>query len=369
MSRRDYAGGAQPTKTTVPFTAADVVLSVVALVGWPDGVQGPFAVAIDRDTDQEEKILCSTVNGNDLTVIQRGYDGTTARDHSPNATVEHVFTAIDADEANDHVNRTTGVHGIPVNASVVGTTGDQTLQGKKIDLSPATGNVITNLPLSASTEIAQALAAEATARQQADSAEATARANADTAHVNAVDPHPQYMTQPESDARYRLIGQITMYAGAVAPAGWLICDGSVISSQTYPELVAVLGSTTLPDLRTRVPRGAGAGYALASNGGADTHVIAETNLPPHAHSINHDHPVATTSSVDLAGSAISTVAATADATGSGQYHVATYAAIPAHTHTVDLPALNGNSGNGNGVATPLDTKDPYYVVNFIIRAL
>ena len=61
------------------------------------------------------------------------------------------------------------------------------------------------------------------------------------------------------------IGTILPYAGASAPTGWLMCDGSAISRTTYATLFGVAadsfgvgdGSTTfnLPDLRGRMPVG------------------------------------------------------------------------------------------------------------------
>lgn len=395
MSRRDYAGGAQPTRSIRLFSAADDTLSVVALVGWPDGVQGPFAVCLERNTPQEEKILCDSINGNDLHVIQRGYDGTTARDHSSGATVEHVFTAVDAEEANAHVNSNTGVHGIPVGASVVGTSGQQTLTEKTLDFSPGTGNIATNIPLSASPDFqasivslqnadaaeaqarAQADNQEAAARSAADSAEALARANADTAHVNAPDPHPQYLTQPEGDARYRIIGEVTMFAGTVPPPGWLFCDGSVISSATYPELVAVLGTTTLPNLQGRVPRGAGGGYALNSQGGADTHALAAANLPKHTHAIDHNHASFTTAAGGSHGHTIPTRTGNTAATNGGYAQEVSNGSVStvtsqsvAHSHAIDVPPFAGASGDGGAAlaGTAFDTRDPYFTLNFIIRA-
>lgn len=38
-------------------------------------------------------------------------------------------------------------------------------------------------------------------------------------------------------------GMVSPYAGSVAPAGWLICDGSAISRTTYSALFAVIGTT------------------------------------------------------------------------------------------------------------------------------
>ncbi len=58
-------------------------------------------------------------------------------------------------------------------------------------------------------------------------------------------------------------GTIQVYAGSVAPAGFLICDGSAISRTTYAALYTAIGGTfgggdgsstfNLPDLRGRAP--------------------------------------------------------------------------------------------------------------------
>lgn len=41
----------------------------------------------------------------------------------------------------------------------------------------------------------------------------------------------------------RLPGEVIAYAGATAPAGWLLCDGSLVSTTTYAALFAVCGHT------------------------------------------------------------------------------------------------------------------------------
>ena len=43
------------------------------------------------------------------------------------------------------------------------------------------------------------------------------------------------------------IGSEIEYAGTTAPTGFLKCDGSTYSQVTYPELYAILGTTTLPN--------------------------------------------------------------------------------------------------------------------------
>lgn len=83
-------------------------------------------------------------------------------------------------------------------------------------------------------------------------------------------------------------GAMLPYAGASAPtqtiggvAAWLLCDGTAVSRTTYADLFALIGTTygtgngsttfNLPDLRGRVPLGAGTG---AQNGGTGTGAIS-----------------------------------------------------------------------------------------------
>jgi len=65
------------------------------------------------------------------------------------------------------------------------------------------------------------------------------------------------------------VGAVEAFAGSSAPNGWLLCDGTAVSRTTYSSLFSVVsttfgvgnGSTTfnVPDLRGRVPMGAGTG--------------------------------------------------------------------------------------------------------------
>lgn len=62
-------------------------------------------------------------------------------------------------------------------------------------------------------------------------------------------------------------GMITPYGGTTAPSGWLLCDGTAVSRETYANLFAVIGtafgsgdgSTTfnVPDMRECTTKGAG----------------------------------------------------------------------------------------------------------------
>lgn len=97
--RRQYAGAAAQTSITSSITSGDTTVSIASTTGWPSTASVPFYVVIDPDTSVEEK--CSvTISGSTLT-LTRGVDGTVAAAHSSGATIYPVFTAVDADEANE----------------------------------------------------------------------------------------------------------------------------------------------------------------------------------------------------------------------------------------------------------------------------
>jgi microcystin-dependent protein len=94
-------------------------------------------------------------------------------------------------------------------------------------------------------------------------------------------------------------GTVSAFAGATAPTGYALCDGSEYSETTEAALFAVLGSTyntggetanhfRVPDLRGRVVAGMGGSLlsgtdALADTGGASTHTLTEAEMPSHSH--------------------------------------------------------------------------------------
>lgn len=105
FTRRQYKGAAQPTTITSSLSDSATSITIAANTGWPSSAGVPFYVVIDPGTAKEEK--CSaTISGTTLT-LSRGVDDTTAVSHDSGAVIYPVFTANDADEANELVSKLT----------------------------------------------------------------------------------------------------------------------------------------------------------------------------------------------------------------------------------------------------------------------
>lgn len=159
--RRQFAGGAKPTTLAANLggSTADLSITGTSFANYPDGSVGPFYIVIDRGQVSEEKILCASRSGNVITVYNtgtsgRGNDGTSVIAHSAGAIVEHVFTAVDADEANSHVNNVTSAHGLTI-ANVVTASGALTLTNKTIS---GSSNTLSNIAQASVTSLTTDLA-------------------------------------------------------------------------------------------------------------------------------------------------------------------------------------------------------------------
>ncbi|URK19426.1 tail fiber protein [Thalassospira sp. GO-4] len=93
------------------------------------------------------------------------------------------------------------------------------------------------------------------------------------------------------------VATVLPFAGAVAPDGFLICDGSELLASEFENLFSAIGITygtgqaagsfKLPDLRGRVPVGAGQGdglteRAIGAIGGAEMHQLSIEEMPAHS---------------------------------------------------------------------------------------
>lgn len=107
MARREYVGGATQTTLGAGLSAGATTITLADGTGWPTGGTGPFAVDVDYENSSYEKILCASRSGNTITIAaasDRGYDDTTDTAHNSGATIRHVITSVDLDEANAHIN-------------------------------------------------------------------------------------------------------------------------------------------------------------------------------------------------------------------------------------------------------------------------
>lgn len=96
-------------------------------------------------------------------------------------------------------------------------------------------------------------------------------------------------------------GSMIDFAGTVAPAGYLLCNGANVSRVTYAAMFANIGITwgagdgsttfTLPDFRRRVAVGSGGtgtgtlGNTVGNTGGAETHALSSAENGPHTHTV------------------------------------------------------------------------------------
>lgn len=76
-------------------------------------------------------------------------------------------------------------------------------------------------------------------------------------------------------------GTIIAFAGATAPKGWLLCDGTIIDAK-YKRLRSIVGNNT-PDLRGRFLRGAGTGDGMTSIDPVNVRQYQGDQIKAHKH--------------------------------------------------------------------------------------
>jgi len=95
------------------------------------------------------------------------------------------------------------------------------------------------------------------------------------------------------------LGEIRLVPFSFAPRGWAYCEGQLLPINQNQALFALLGTNfggngkttfALPDLRGRVPVGAGlaasgSAYTLGVAGGQESTKLTVAQLPAHAHRV------------------------------------------------------------------------------------
>lgn len=153
------------------------------------------------------------------------------------------------------------------------------------------------------------------------------------------------------------IGEIRMFAGNFAPAGWMFCEGQVLPISENETLFQLIGTTyggdgqetfALPDLRGRLPLQQGNGFILAETGGAEEITLTVTQIPAHS------HPLLASAAAGNTGSPEGSVVAQTDGTAS--------------LYIADVPSANlsPQAARQVGGSQPHTNFQPYLCVNFII---
>jgi len=153
------------------------------------------------------------------------------------------------------------------------------------------------------------------------------------------------------------VGEIRIFAGNFAPAGWMFCEGQLLAISENETLFNLIGTTyggdgqstfALPDLRGRLPLHEGNGFSLAEQGGVETVTLTTSQIPAHSHAL-----IASTNN-----------ASTANAQGN------ILAQIPSYTPYISGFApntpLNPASIGSDGGSQPHNNFQPYLCLDFII---
>jgi microcystin-dependent protein len=154
------------------------------------------------------------------------------------------------------------------------------------------------------------------------------------------------------------VGEIRMFGGNFAPAGWAFCDGSVLPISENEVLFNLIGTTyggdgqttfRLPDLRGRLPLHQGNGFVIGQAAGVEQVTLTVTQTPAHT------HPLLAT------GSPASTAAPAGKA-------LATAAAATITPYGTDAPTgpLSAQAMSSVGGSQPHSNVQPYLCVSFII---
>ncbi len=354
-TRRQYAGGAVATTLSSSVAASGVTtFNIVANTGWPSSAGVPLFVVVSPQTSSEEK-MSVTISGTTLTVVSRGVDGTTAASHSSGANIYPVFTATDADEANELTAK-------------YATQGSIVYQGASTFTELALGTSGYPLVAGASAPAYSQL----TATGIADNAVTAAKILAGAVGTSEIADANVTLAKLASAVANALVpvGTIAAYAGDTAPTGWLLCNGT--STSGYTSLANLVGATT-PDMRGRFPIGDNATLTLLGTGGSLT--ITANNLPAHS----HPNTATASTSVSVSDPGHSHTIDTFDPAAGGSQIGAPDPAYGANTGDEANVVNTATTGitasatttvtmtNANNTTTASDYYPPHLVVNYIIK--
>jgi microcystin-dependent protein len=158
------------------------------------------------------------------------------------------------------------------------------------------------------------------------------------------------------------VGEIRMFAGNFAPAGWEFCNGQLLPISENETLFQLLGTTyggdgestfALPNLQSRVPIHMGNGpdgvnYQLAEAAGVESVTLTTQQIPNHSHSLIASQAI---------GNALSPAGALFAETPGG---------IAPYIEDAPSISMNAQAIGPVGGSQPHENCQPFLCVSFII---
>lgn len=164
------------------------------------------------------------------------------------------------------------------------------------------------------------------------------------------------------------IGEIKIFNGHSAPAGWALCNGAILPIANFSTLYSIIGNAyggngttnfALPNLNGNVPVGTGQGPGLTKNylsgttAGVRTITLTANDLPPHFHNFTI---YSGTGNLDSAAGAVIAIAQSLDL-NTVQFPFSTQAPN-ADLHPSTISSVGGN--------TPISNTQPSLTLTYII---
>jgi microcystin-dependent protein len=157
------------------------------------------------------------------------------------------------------------------------------------------------------------------------------------------------------------VGEIRIFSGSFAPAGWALCDGQLLAIAQNTALFSLLGTAyggdgratfALPDLRGRVPVHVGQGPGLTDRLrgeaiGSEAHTLSVNEIPAHSHPLG-----------------ASAVNGNSDSPAGGVM-ARSPSAVPQYAANHDA-TLAASAVSPTGGSQPHNSMQPYLTLNFII---
>ena len=152
------------------------------------------------------------------------------------------------------------------------------------------------------------------------------------------------------------VGEIRMFAGNFAPAGWMFCEGQLLPISENETLFFLIGTTyggdgestfALPDLRGRLPVHQGNGFILAESGGTEQVTLTVHQIPSHSHTLT---------AIDQPGNEISPA---------GNRPAQSFNVVP-YINDSTTGTFNASAIAATGGSQPHTNFQPYLCVDYII---